>query len=97
MNNSLLWKERVKYLWDAELLFDELKIKKKLNRKQKKEIEEKMRKMTYWVWVNSPKIKNNLILKENVIQKCLLDWQSFNCVSKTVSNIQRPNSTKGIV
>ena len=64
MTDCDVWKGRVKYLWNAELIFDELKLNKKLNKKEKRKIEEKMRKMTYWIWVNSPKIKNNVVMRE---------------------------------
>lgn len=91
------WKEQVKYLWNAELIFDELKIKKKLSRRQKKKIERKLREMTYCVWINSPKIRNNASMKEAVIQECLTDWNSFNRMSKGISNIEGSNPAKSIV
>jgi hypothetical protein len=97
MNEELIWKERAKYLWEAELIFDELKNSKKLNRKQKKEVEKKMRRMTYWVWVNSPKIKNNIPMRNSVIQECLTDWKSLNCVRKGICGIKRSDSAEPVV
>ena len=85
MNEEAIWKERVKFLWNAELIFDE--IKNKLGRKQKRKIEEKLRKMTYRLWVTSPKIKNNPKLKEAVIQECLADWKFLNRMRKRVRTL----------
>lgn len=97
MVNNEMWKENVKRLWNAELIFSELKVQKKFDKKTKYKIERKLRELTYSSWVNSPKIKNNPAMKQEVIQECLTDWVSFNSVRERVSDIQSSDSAKSIV
>jgi hypothetical protein len=58
--------------------FDELKKKKLINRIQKKEIEKKLRILSYWLLLNTPKNKNNPILLKGRINLCLNDFKKFN-------------------
>lgn len=57
MNNPNLWEKRVDVLWNAEILFEELKEQKLLTRNRKKEIEKKLEELSCWIWLNSPKTK----------------------------------------
>jgi len=62
-------------------IFRRLKREKKLNRKQKKEIEKKLRVMSYWLLLNTPQNKNNPAILQGRINLCLSDLKKFNARS----------------
>ena len=61
--------------------FDELKTKKLINRKQKKQIEKRLRVLSYWLLLNTPKNKNNSAIFQGRVKLCLNDFEKFNARS----------------
>lgn len=78
MNNQELWEKRVDVLWNAEILFEDLKEKKLLKKEQKNKINKKLEELSCWVWLNSPKTKSLPIAwKRDVFFKCLSQLNSL--------------------
>lgn len=76
--NDLEYKHKVDFLWNSEIILEELKEKKKITRKEIFKIENKLRKLSYEIWLNSPKIKNDPISKANVGLVCIQDFINHN-------------------
>ena len=61
------YKEKVDILWYSEIILEELKENKKIKRKKVKEIENNLRKLSYDIWLNSPKINNDPLKQKEII------------------------------
>lgn len=71
------WKKNVDKVFYAQILLDNLKKAKKINRKQYKEIREKIKKQRYCNLLNSPHLEQKQELKRNVLIRCINDYNSF--------------------
>lgn len=70
--------KKVNFLWEAELVLEDLKERKKVRGKKLKEIENKLRVLSYSVWLSTPKIKNNPMRKRETLLLCLKDFVDHN-------------------
>ncbi len=76
-----LWGRNTKKIFYSQIILDRLIEKKKINRKEKKEITKKIKLMRYVNHLKSPAFENKPILKRNVLISCLKDYSSFMGVS----------------
>lgn len=72
------YKDKVDLLWYSEIILEELKEKKKIKKEQIKKIENKLRKLSYDIWLNSPKIKNNPLKQKEILLRCVKDFINHN-------------------
>ncbi len=70
--------KKVNTLWYSEIALERLKEQKKIKRKQVNQIENKLRKLSYEVWLNSPRIKNDPIKQKEIALKCVQDFVNHN-------------------
>lgn len=59
-------------------IFRKLKKQNRLTRNEKKEIEKKLRVVSYWLLLNTPENKNNSAILRGRINLCLNDFKKFN-------------------
>ena len=76
------WAKDTKKIVNLQIILDRLVENRKINRKQKKEITEKIKLMRYVNHLKSPAFENKPILKRNVFISCLKDYNSFKGVKK---------------
>lgn len=62
----------------ARKIFRRLKEKGKLNKQQTKEIEKKIKVMSFWLLLNTPKNKDNPEILRGRLQLCLRNLDNFN-------------------
>lgn len=75
------WARSTKNIFYSQIILDKLIEKKKINRKEKKEITKKIKLRRYANHLKSPAFENKPILKRNVFISCLKDYSSFMGVS----------------
>lgn len=90
------WKRLVKYSINLELFYDTLKKQKKITKEQKFEMEKRLRKIEYFLWLTSPHLKDKPHVQKEVYLDCLRDFKEFHSRSKTISKTDSSNSAKRI-
>ena len=68
---SEIYQRNSDYFLIARKTFRKLKEQKKLNKKQIKEIEKKLKVMSFWLLLNTPKNKDNPEIVRGRLQLCL--------------------------
>ena len=77
MNNKL-YQRNSDYFLLARKTFRRLKEQGRLNRKQIKKIEKKLRVMSFWLLLNTPKNKYNPSIAKERLQLCLRNLDNLN-------------------
>jgi len=76
--NEQEYNKKVDLLWYSEIILEELIDQKKIDKKKKTEIENKLRKLSYEIWLNSPKIKNDSLKQKEIALRCIQDFVNHN-------------------
>ena len=87
------WKIQTKKIIFSQIILDRLVEKRKINRKQKKEITKKIKLMRYTNHLKSPAFENKPNLKRNVFISCLKDYSSSMGFSIPTAFIRHQYST----
>lgn len=78
------WKGMVKYEFDLRLKFNKMVREKRLNKIQKREFKRKLKLIHYFLWTNSPHLKNKEEMRDKVYLTCINDLKRFNSCNKSV-------------